>query len=1289
MNQDDSLINPSANNAGKSLFGAGDYRYALNGKIGTSRTNNYNDFEIIRSMVEVTEYHTRSQVFVNPDFSSSLSPWAQTADQVSATVWAFVSGNARMSSTSFFYTSPVIYQTLVPPIAGLVNAISARITIEDVVHYTSLKVVYMNGASIISEETILTGISGTVLLNTVVTPPVGCDGIGLRIVGSSSTDVTFDLEYFNNYINTVGTKPSGDEKVIGKLNDPETRRVYYCVYNSEGNHCIRYYDKVTNAVYEILQWSGLNYQSDYFVSMAKLDNWLAMTDRNNSPRLVDINTIGNLKNSLGSDFREFHISHHRWAPIMPPVLRNYSDGVTNNWEKFKTKYLQFAYQYVYAGNMKSRFSPMSALAQDFTNNAASYYITSIEIFIPGIFLDEPGAATEYNYFNHENVKFTSQVEKIIIVFRESQNDVWKVFKTIDVSNDDNTIVRYSGDAEGTVIATADITQPYDVVPFKAGSVEAIDNRFVFGDTLEEYPAADPPVLTNIGVVSCPNALPGTVDWHTVDGSNYTSLSAAQKVEMSERNVISKMTFKSRGKYKLAIQYMGFNGWISAGYTIDSWIYEIPKTNKTTESKYALTFKFDSSFIPPEWAVAYQIMRTDCMNIDYFMFGSVNEFKPLIDDAVQDTDQVTVNNELTGRIRNHFENARSVAGPPGPPNQINQFNYLNNVLKNKPFFNSVASNVRKTTTTNVVADASRIYIDVNNWYNASKKNTSGTQNNPINKLYYNYREGDRVRFLASTVANPIDGQKEIFDVPILEFTGRGIIVEKPEDVLWLPRVDGTNTDTEDFIIEVYTPATPSNVIYNECGEWFPILYPGTNQRTWSKSDWTYTNNGAVTGNDYGDVTVFGKYPFTRGDCHFMGKRNYFNIQTSGAVSFPVRCPYMTNDKEAIFGEWEKGDGRKSVTYENLPDEHFRTTLMRFGGKIVEESNINELNRYEGGNFKIFPSEYGRIRAIIQTNNAQVDSVGSILLVIGERESWSIYVNRATLEDLSGRTQVTLSDKFFGSYNTLLGSHGTLNPESVSKDRGNVYYWDAFDGSWIRYGRNGLTEISAYKMRTWFREIGALIFNEYSDEPPMAVSEFDGFSEELITFIDHANLPASFRGYDNYKGILFSEEEGRWKCAHSYTPEMMGRVGTQVISFKNGGVWLHESNSSHHLSFYGEKKDAMVEPVFNDFSMDVKHWQTISYISTDKWSVERILSEYRGQKSLLQSRILLGNFELREDAYWGAIRGDLNSPNASNPISGGNAMRSKVIQVLMKLDPEVTTLSLLHYVAAAFIDSPKNA
>lgn len=1300
MNQDDSVINPTPGYAGRNAFGEGDYKYLLNARVGSSKSDNFGDVETIKGTTEITSYMVRS----------AGKKWA------------------------------------------------------------------------------------------------------------------------------AGTRPTGTEKVVGKFENKETQELFYAVYNSNGDHCIRFYNPFYNAVFELLKWSGLNYTTSTFVKMAMIDNWLATTDRESPPRLMDINTITDLKNALGSSFREYHISFHKWAPVMPPVLKATYDSVTNNNEKFLNKVYQFSYRYIYNGRLKSRWSPISMAAQNLYNGQV---ITTIELQIPGFNYDDPESVSAYNYFNNDNSKFYNAVEFIEIGYRESGQNLWRLFKRYEVEDSGNTTFNFDGDANSTPIPIDDFYQLFDTVPLLAGTVEAVDNRFVFADCLDENEPANIPAVTDIGVASWDRADTNDNWWNkgflaSADNETlYTGLSAADADELGQRVRISSTTFKGRGIYKVGIQWIAASGWRSAVYTTDDWIYDIPEESGIVDKLYALEFKLPEDFQPPEWAVAYQIMRTNCLNIDYFMFGAINEFTFLIDDAAAYADNLEVPATLRDRLRQHFENARIVTGQLADK-------YLG-VLLNKPLFRSLASDVRRTTATATLANASRLHMNINNWYNSSDKNGSGTQNNPLNQLFYNYREGDRVRFLASTSATPATADKVVYDVPILEFTGKGIVIEKPDGILWLPN-DNADSEATDFIIEVYTPRIPgqSDFIYHECGEWYPVLYPGTANRSLSKTDWTFSTASAITADTYGDVIVFHNRPMSYGDCHAVDNVYYYDLKSSVTAS-PYALAFtasMNPDRYKTWDYWDKCTGREAPAYTDLPVSQFKPTQARFGGQIVEESFVNQLNRFREEDQKIYPSEYGRIRNLVATANAQVESVGTILLALGEREAFSIYVNRTTLEDLSGSTQVALSQRVLGSYNTLLGSHGCLNPESVSLHRGRVWYWDAVNGTWVRYGRDGLTPISKYKMRNWFKELGRLVINEYpvinSDPPvinslpswtdggngaaswgldasfnrkvvlgafqtsnwlyapvvnpvdgtyefqfsatgtvaggsgntgqltvhfldaglniiesssgvnipnagavdvavslaaspnaptyvmiqvnnltgssntiavsvftlengtdltppivhetPLVISEFDSFHEELVTFMNHSELPATFRDYSAYKGAVFSEDDTRWKYIHNFEPEMFGRLNDQLFSFKGGSLYKHEASDTYS-TFYGVKYDVKIEPVFTDRTM--KSWQAISIIATHGWSVERFLSEYRGAKTKQQSSIELSVFEEREDCFYAAIKMDQNTPVVSYPLINGNKMRSKALRALLKLDPSVTTLSLLHYVLVGEIDSPKNS
>jgi hypothetical protein len=1232
--------------------------------------------------------------------------------------------------TATAFTSEVIYQTAIIPIAQQTVNIQFNLVLGIPITSGIINLVYLGGNTIISEEALDSGSLDSITFNQDRLLPINCDGIGIRVGGTFDVVGYVDVQFFR--VSTLSTsapstRPLGNEIVIGRYEDYEFQRLYYCVWNDLNNHCVRYWDAVTNSVVEVLQWSGLNWLSTSFVKMAKLDNWMALTDRRNAPRLIDVDTISQLRSELANDFREFHISFHKWAPTNPPVTRAYYDGAINNYEKLKNKVFHFSYRYIYHGNLKSRWSPYSK-GTTVLRMSSTFYpnqtITAIEVDIPGCIYNDPNdTVTAYNYFDHNDVKFRSAVKSIELAFRDGELELWKLWKRVDVDVLFNRLQYFNGDGLLTPLAQDDFSQLFDTVPFLAGTVEAIDNRFVFADCLDEKPPVE---NLQIDEIASKQGSDNVGDWSNPRTNGFPGIVAGARERLQRFNALSFLTFKDRAVYKVGIQFLYPTGWRTGTYTTERWIYNVPDVGGLAGSTehIALNFRIPDAILPPEGAVGYQIMRTNSLNIYDYMYGIVNQFIPIVDDAYDILDEMNLPQHIKDRIAKHFENVRNVSSEEviaetqkvlteqividqkkdrktrrrnnalranrlfeqsSTGTQTHSLT-LEKWLKRTPIGPALQQELRKTKTTDLLANASRILIDVNNWYFGAKE--TATKEYPLNKLFYNYKEGDRIRFVGSKVLNPTLAQLEEFDVPIIEFTGRSFIIEKPADLLWISKKDLQTL--RDYIIEIYSPKTSSEAdhIFYETGEWYPVLYPGTPSRDFSKRDFVWTNAAAVTLSQYGPFDIYHKMPLYFGDSYYISKTLYRDKTLGpGSAEAPIFIS-MNPDSNKTFEYWDKNNGRASIAYEDLPVVRFKTTQARFGGKIVEESFVNNLNNMRDEDQFIYPSEYGRIRDLVNTSNAQVESVGAILLAIGEREAWSIYVNRTTLEDLSGRSQVSISDDVLGSFNTLLGSHGTLNPESVSRNRGRVWWWNAIKGSWVRYGRDGLTEISEYKMRNWFSELGDLLITKYqSAELPKVISEFDPFNRELVTFQDHSTLPATFRGYNHYKGAMFSEDDTRWKGCHNLQPEMMGKINNQMICFKNGSVYQYEKGTAYS-SFFGVKYDVMWEPVFNDDAHLKKIWMALAVVATNRWSVERILSEYRGLRNKQQSRILLGSFEEREDNYYAHLNRDITTPNVINNIIEGDTMRSKAIQVLMQLDPAVDYLSLLHYVMTELRDAPKN-
>lgn len=1142
-----------------------------------------------------------------------------------------------------------------------------------------------------AEESILGAFGGLNQDDSLISPPKGDNPFergdyryarNTRI-GASTEDHDGSVENFTSTLAITnyytwdgaawisGSAPAGTNIARGKYEDVDEGAIYWAVYNSNGNHQILKFVKSERKIYALLSWSGLNFAATNIISMSKVSTYLVFTCRDlgddgevNPPRLINTSDIHVLKSSLAGNFSEYHISFAKWSPLAPPyVIPNYNITPGGNLMISKGLF-QFTYRYVYYGGLKSTWGPSSNFIS--IENGLPQ-ITELYVITPGFIHNYESGG----YFTHSQEQFYKVVQFIEYAFRQSTLDAWKLFRSQPTGNfgDESRYIRFSNNGPSAIIDAVEMGQYFDSVPFSSASCEVIDSRVMFADNDDDMLRED------FAVENVETYQSSTPKWNGVlVTSGYSGLTATYKTYLANKVSISQTNFKSRGIYKLGIIYQHFTGRTGLVISPDNWTYLIPENSIFGIQFFALGFNITAGTTPPVNAVAYQIVRTNVLNIDYFIEGIIDSFVLL-----------------------------GAGTAPGAPTQtaaaiqtiMNEYNNSVQGASSTSLAQRLATNLRNEVVVATIALAGRVYLDLAPWYLETQ---NGSASNPSDNQFYSFQEGDRVRFSDNASGT-------VYDVEIVDFDGKGIIVNKPSGLNSLPTRAGGSPGIQ-FKIEIYRTKLFANdsvktIPFYEIGEWYPITNPGTPSRDFEKRDFTWTAESDVTitpsSYDSGNGTNFvwfNKWPITNGDVHWLYKTQYWTKVGGGASSVSVNFQQMNQDKDDAAGNWEHNTGRPLIAYKYNPISIEKQGQIRFGLRYLEDSIFIAINTFFDSNQFIYPGEYGKIRGMKNTSNAQVETVGNILLVFGEAECWSVYVNRTTLEDLSGRSQVSISDKVLGSYNTLLGSFGTLNPESISAKNGRVIWWSAKKGVWVRYSRDGITEVSKYKMTGWFKDISLLLINEYATStPPKAISVFDDYYDEWLTRIDHSSLPGTFREYDSYKCVSFSEraDDKRWKSVWDYNPDLFASLDNEVYSLVGSTIQIHDEGADFG-SIYGTPVPTQIEFVANSHIRAVKIWEAVTLISTDKWSFERIRGDWRSNSATIQeSRLTLASLEDKEDTFWSEIKRDKNSPNAASEQAGvinGNVMRSRSLRLLLQLDPTVDYLSVLNWLAVSYNSSPKN-
>ena len=169
----------------------------------------------------------------------------------------------------------------------------------------------------------------------------------------------------------------------------------------------------------------------------------------------------------------------------------------------------------------------------------------------------------------------------------------------------------------------------------------------------------------------------------------------------------------------------------------------------------------------------------------------------------------------------------------------------------------------------------------------------------------------------------------------------------------------------------------------------------------------------------------------------------------------------------------------------------------------------------------------------------------------------------------------------------------------------------------------------------------------DIPIDAVSDGD-----TVTLYDY-----HFEEHEITTTLAFNSGDERWKTFYSFMPEMMVGSLMEIVTFKNGALYLHNSNETHN-NFYGDQFDSEVHPVSNGEPSARKLYLSMVQESNKVWRADSITNQQGQQSSLIES-----DFEDIEGDFYAQFLKDENTP-VTNPLIEGDDLRSHELKVEMK-------------------------
>lgn len=611
------------------------------------------------------------------------------------------------------------------------------------------------------------------------------------------------------------------------------------------------------------------------------------------------------------------------------------------------------------------------------------------------------------------------------------------------------------------------------------------------------------------------------------------------------------------------------------------------------------------------------------------------------------------------------------------------------------------------------DGYTIEINIDNIVNGYNEINKGSE------LAYTFTKGDRLRFIKAANGFPFTQR---FDLEILNYDiGTGIITLRNE--FNLPTLTSGGGD----LFEIYTPVKDlENNFFFEIGEFYDI------------------ENGLHLGNEQNQTdTEPAIVKFNSGDTYLF-KRNMPITDTLFKNEY-VESNYVNDfvDRNFITAD----TGRPNIVNMDIKQLR-RPTTIYYSQRFIPESGINGLNSFFDENFEQYDRKYGSIQRLASFDKRlecyQELKVGQILVeenvIFDQFAQGQVAASEKVLSKMiyyTGEYGIGLHPESFCYYGNRRyfvdyrrGAVCRLSTDGITLIS-DIKMEEFFEDKFKEYLSQELVPTIFTTYDVGYDELVVAFggLNRTLFVPPVVGNINFGsivYETQLIegssTIVFDAQLEDNKTGYeadiivqrDIFKGryiieatpilpsyerkvdvdikpitLAFSETTKHWTTFYSFTPEYMCSVGLNIVSFKNGQLFLHDQNANHSV-FYGVPYQSELWVPFNEKPELSKILKSIVLYTTSPFDV--IIETLNGQETTndvfdfveedLESLVFTG----KENAFYSQVWRDINSVNEEFPKINGDAMRDR--SFLVKLQTNSKRKEIVYQVGLNYAVSDRN-
>jgi hypothetical protein len=299
------------------------------------------------------------------------------------------------------------------------------------------------------------------------------------------------------------------------------------------------------------------------------------------------------------------------------------------------------------------------------------------------------------------------------------------------------------------------------------------------------------------------------------------------------------------------------------------------------------------------------------------------------------------------------------------------------------------------------------------------------------------------------------------------------------------------------------------------------------------------------------------------------------------------------------------GVKAYLVEDFPAASIRSNSLIYSGIFNSRTGINNINVFSVGEeiTKSADPANGSIQRLYAEDTN--------LIIFQESKVSRALIDKDAIYSAEGGGSITNVNTTIGTIQPYAGKFG------ISKDPGSFavygyrkYFSDKNNNAVLRLSMDGITEVSSYGMKDYFRDELNNIDNSVTENVGQIVGGWDIHNKQYIISTQRADT-------SNYNTLCFDEDVLGWTSFFTYKPE-------QVLSIRNKlytigqydantikGLWVHYVQQGvQRGSFYGNVNKSSITFIFNPSVSMSKVFQTVNYEGSNGWQIDNFVSDSTG-------------------------------------------------------------------------------